>query len=170
LRAVAFDLDPASVLSLREALPQWEIEVVNEAPTASRVRDWNPGGVDLLIIRAREDVGETLGLCRLLACCGLFSRALHDEGADQLGQHRSRQNEIRRVDAPLLVLVLPGQESFVRAALAAGADGCLVLPVHAKEIASMLARMEEHNQPGRHTLNLDQAQDEDHWQDEGGQG
>jgi hypothetical protein len=26
------------------------------------------------------------------------------------------------------------------------------------------------NQPGRHTLNLDPAQREDHWRDDGGQG
>jgi hypothetical protein len=63
-----------------------------------------------------------------------------------------------------------GQESLVRAALEAGADSCLVLPVDAKEVASMLARRRQGTQPGRHTLNLDQAQREDRWRDDGGQG
>src|SRR4051812_14173040 len=35
LRAVAFDVDAASLISLREALPEWEIEVVNGATAAS---------------------------------------------------------------------------------------------------------------------------------------
>jgi hypothetical protein len=34
----------------------------------------------------------------------------------------------------------------------------------------MLARAHAGNQPGRHTLNLDQAQREDRWRDDGGQG
>jgi hypothetical protein len=58
----------------------------------------------------------------------------------------------------------------VRTVLEAGAHSCLVLPVHAKNLVSMLARTHEGNQPGRHTLNLQQAQDEDRWQDDGGQG
>ncbi len=36
-------------------------------------------------------------------------------------------------------------------------DSCLVLPVHAKEVASLLARGRQGNQPGRHTLDLDRA-------------
>jgi hypothetical protein len=34
----------------------------------------------------------------------------------------------------------------------------------------MLAHAQAGNQPGRHTLNLEQAQREDEWQDDGGQG
>jgi hypothetical protein len=58
----------------------------------------------------------------------------------------------------------------VWAALEAGADSCLVLPVHAKGVASMLVHARAGNQPGRHTLNLDQAQIEGRWRDDGGQG
>ncbi len=170
LRAVAFDLDAASLISLREALPEWEIEVIKGATAASLPHDWNPGAADLLIVKAREEVAETLGLCRFLAYCTSYSRDSGQEAATTLGVRKSSQNQARRADAPLLVLVPPGQESLVKAALAAGAASCLVLPVHAKEVASMLARARQGNQPGRHTLNLDRAQCEDRWRDDGGQG
>jgi CheY-like chemotaxis protein len=145
-KAIAFDVDPASLLSLREALPEWEIEAVRGATAALLTQDSDPGAADLLIVGARDDVTETLGLCR-----GLRSQA-------------------GRAVTPLLVLVPPAQPALVRAALEAGADSCLVLPVNAKEVASMLAHARAGNQPGRHTLNLDQAQREDRWRDDGGQG
>ena len=63
----------------------------------------------------------------------------------------------------------PAQETLVTAALGAGADSCLVLPVHAKDLASMVARVRAGNRPGRHTLGLDKAQREDPWQDVGGE-
>ena len=53
LKAVAFDLDAASLSGLREALPGWEIEVLHGATAASLTYDWNPGEADLL---AAEDV------------------------------------------------------------------------------------------------------------------
>jgi hypothetical protein len=170
LRAVAFDLDAASLISLREALPGWEIEVVNGATAASLAHAWDPGAADLLVVQARGEVAETLGLCRFLVSCGVFSTDSREEAAETLGRPRSQQNQARRADAPLLVLVPSGREPLVRAALAAGATRCLVLPIHAKEVASMLARARQGNQPGRHTLNLDRAQSEDHWRDDGGQG
>jgi DNA-binding NarL/FixJ family response regulator len=170
LKAIAFDLDRASLISLREALPEWEIEVVNGATAASLTHDWNPGAADLLVLRAGEDVAETLGLCRFLVGCGVFSTDARRKAADSSRLPRNRQDQARRADAPLLVLVPPGQESLVRAALEAGAVSCLVLPVHAKEVASMLARVRQGNRPGHHTLNLDQAQCEDRWRDDGGQG
>jgi DNA-binding NarL/FixJ family response regulator len=146
LRAVAFDLDAASLISLREAFPEWEIELVNGATTGSLTQDWDPGLADLLVVGAGDHMEQTLGLCR-----GFRSQA-------------------GRAFTPLLVLVPPAEEGYVRAALHAGANGCLVLPVHAKEVASMLSRVHEGNQPGRHTLNLDPAQREDRWRDDGGQG
>ena len=73
-------------------------------------------------------------------------------------------------DPPLLVLVPAGQESLVKATLEAGADGCLVLPIHAKQVASMVIRAHQAKQPGRHTLNVERAQAEDRWRDDGGQG
>jgi len=45
-----------------------------------------------------------------------------------------------------------------------------MLPIDAKEVASMLVRAQAGNQPGRHTLNLEKAQTEDRWRDDGGEG
>jgi DNA-binding NarL/FixJ family response regulator len=171
LRAVAFDLDEASLCSLREALPEGKVEVVNGATAASLSPDWNPRAVDLLVVKARTEVAETLGLCRFLAfTCGASSTGARKDVAEALGLQRSQQNQARRADVPLLVLVPSGQESFVKAALEAGADSCLVLPIQAKEVARMLTHVWQGNQPGRHTLNLDRAQREDRWRDDGGQG
>ena len=144
-KAVAFDVDPDSLASLGQALPGWEVQTIHGACPGLLTRDWDPGATDLLVIGAREQPGETLGLCR-----GLRSRA-------------------GRAHTPLLVLVRPGQESVVRAALDAGADSCLVVPVHPKDLVSMLARARAGNRPGRHTLGLDRAQREDQWRDEGGE-
>jgi hypothetical protein len=63
-----------------------------------------------------------------------------------------------------------GQETLVGAALEAGARGCLMLPIHAKELTSLVARARESNRPGRHTRRLDEAQIEDLWQEDGGEG
>jgi hypothetical protein len=169
-RAVAFDLDAASLISLREALPGWEVEVVNGATAASLSRDWNPGAANLLVVKAQEEAAETLGLCRFLASCSGYSRDSQQEVAGILGPHRNGQNQEMRVDAPLLVLVPPGQETLVGAALEAGAHSCLMLPIHAKDVASMLIHACAGNQPGRHTLNREGAQTEDRWRDDGGQG
>jgi DNA-binding response OmpR family regulator len=144
-RAIAFDVDPASLLSLRRAFPGWEVDAVQGA-AASRTEDWSPGAADLLVVGARADVTETLALCR-----GLRSQAGREE-------------------TPLLVLVSSGQPALVRAALEAGANSCLVLPVHAREVVRVLTRAREGNRPGWHTLDLDRAQSEDRWRDDGGQG
>ena len=71
-KVIAFDVDRASLLSLRKALPDSVIEVVNGATAASLTRDWNPGTVDLLVVVAREDLEETLRLCRFLVSCFLW--------------------------------------------------------------------------------------------------
>jgi DNA-binding NarL/FixJ family response regulator len=175
-KAIAFDVDAASLVSLREALPDCEIEVVNGATAASLNRDWDPGTVDLLVVRAGEDVAETLGLCRFLVSCGVLARDSQGATDSQeelprtLGLRRSRENPSRRPHSPLLVLVRHGQESTVKAVLEAGAHSCLMLPFNAKEVASMLVHAREGNHPGRHTLNLERAQIEDRWRDDGGQG
>src|SRR5438132_11093634 len=145
-RAVAFDVDPASLLSLRQAFPNWEIEAVEGATASSLTQDWNLGAADLLILGARDDEAATLDLCR-----GLRKQAA-------------------RAVTPLLVLLRPAQRGLVRNVLKAGADSCLVLPIDAKEVASMLVRAQAGNQPGRHTLNLQKAQTEDRWRDDVGQG
>ena len=98
-----------------------------------------------MVVGARTDVTQTLGLCR-----GLRSQA-------------------GRAQTPRLVLVQPGRKPLVRAALEAGADSCLVLPVHAKELVTMLSRALAGNRPGRHTLGLDQPQSDDEWRDDGGE-
>lgn len=144
-RAIAFDVDGASLASLRKGLPEWEIKAVQGATAASLTRDWNPAAVDLVVLGARDDVTEILGLCR-----GLRSQA-------------------GRARTPVLVLVPPAQPALVRDVLKAGADSCLVLPIHAKEVASILVHARAGNQPGRHTLDLNRAQCEDRWRDEGGE-
>jgi len=169
-RAVAFDLDAASLASLREALPGWQIKDVCGTSATSLSRAWDPGAVDLLVVAAHENVNETLGLCRFLSFSTSYSKDFRPEAAGPLGLARGLLNQPRRRDAPLLVLSRPGQEAFVRAALEAGAHSCLVLPIHAKEVVSMLAHARAGNQPGRHTLDLEGAQTEDRWRDDGGQG
>src|SRR5262249_29734843 len=144
-KAVAFDADTNTLASLRQAFPGWEIQAIDGATTASLVRDWDPEAKDLLVVGIRDQVASTLGLCRGL------------------------RSQVGRARTPLLVLVPPAREALVRAALDAGADSCLVWPVHPKELASMIARARAGKRPGRHTLNLDQAQREDLWQDEGGE-
>jgi DNA-binding response OmpR family regulator len=144
-KAIAFDVDPASLESLRQAFPGWQVEAANGATAQSLDRDWDPGPASLLVVGAREDMARTLGLCRSL------------------------RSQAGRARTPLLVLVQPGQEPLVRAALDAGADSCLVLPVHAKELVTMVSRALAGNRPGRHTLGLDQPQHDDQWQDDGGE-
>jgi DNA-binding response OmpR family regulator len=144
-KILAFDVDPASLESLRQAFPGWQVESVNRATTASLDQDWDPGAASLLVVGAREEVADTLGLCR-----GLRGQA-------------------GRSQTPLLVLVRPQQEPLVRAALDARADSCLVLPIHPKELVTMLSRARAGNQPGRHTLGLDQPQRQDRWRDDGGE-
>ena len=175
-KAIAFDVDQASLISLRQALPDCVIEIVNGATAASLSRDWNPGTVDLLVVKARREVAETLELCRFLVSCGVLARNAfvatdsQEEVPTTLGLHRHRQNRRRRPHSPLLVLVPPSRKRIVADALRAGAHNCLMLPINAKEVASMLLRAQTGNQPGRHTLNLERAQTEDRWRDDGGEG
>jgi hypothetical protein len=169
LTAVAFDLDADSLSSLRNALPEWDVAVHTGSTAASLTDAWGPGAVDLLVVQASADVAATLALCRCLGRCGVVSRESEKE-ASILGPRGSLQTRAQRAHAPLLVLVSPGQEGLVKSALEAGAHSCLVLPINAKEIASMLVRARTGNQPGRHTDTLEAAQGEDRWRDEGGQG
>jgi AmiR/NasT family two-component response regulator len=81
---------------------------------------------------------------------------------------RGLRGQAGRANTPLLVLVSSPQEDLVRAALEAGAHSCLVLPVHVKDLAGVVARAGE-GRPGRHTLGLDRAQHKDVWRDDGGE-
>src|SRR5216683_3813210 len=175
-KVIAFDVDQASLISLRKALPDSLIEVVNGATASSLTQDWNPGTVDLVVVKARKEVAETLELCRFLVSCGVLAKDApmvtdsQEEMPKTLGLHRRRRNVGRRPHSPLLVLVPPSRKSIVRDVLRAGAHSCLMLPIDAKEVASMLVRAQAGNQPGRHTLNLEKAQTEDRWRDDGGEG
>jgi DNA-binding response OmpR family regulator len=144
-KVIAFDVDPDSLASLRQAFPGWAVEATDGATADALEHDWDPGAAALLVVAGRDRVAETLGLCR-----GLRSQA-------------------GRARTPLLVLVPPDQETLVRAALDAGADGCLVLPVHAKQLVSLVARVRAGHRPGRHTRSLDPAQQGDPWRDDGGE-
>jgi FKBP-type peptidyl-prolyl cis-trans isomerase 2 len=145
-RAIAFDVDPETLSTLRQAFPEWQIEVSNRAMIDSLIAGCSLGTVDLMVLGVRDKAAETLGLCRVL------------------------RKQAGSVQTPLLIVVPPGEEDLTRGALDAGATSCLVLPVHAKELASMVIRAQEGNRPGRHTLNLNRAQEQDRWRDDGGQG
>ena len=176
MKAIAVDVDQASLISLRKALPDAAIEEVNGATVASLTRDWNPGTVDLVVVKALKEVAQTLDLCRFLVSCGLLGRDApvvtdsQEAMPKTLGLHRRRRNVARRPHSPLLVLVPPSRKSIVTDVLKAGAHSCLMLPINAKDVASMLVHAQAGNQPGRHTLNLERAQTEDRWRDDGGQG
>jgi hypothetical protein len=86
-KAVAIDWDAASLSSLREALPGWEIGVVNGATATSPSHDWDPGAADLLVVKAREEVAEPVGLCRFLVFCGVVSTDSREEVAETRGPH-----------------------------------------------------------------------------------
>jgi CheY-like chemotaxis protein len=144
-KVIAFNVDSESLLSLRQAFPDGEIGMIDGTTSGSLLSDQDFAAVDLLVLGARDQVVDTLELCRSL------------------------RSQAGLAQTPLLVLVQPAQEAVVRAALAAGASSCLVLPVHAKELVVMVNRVRAGNQPGRHTLDLHHAQSEDQWRDHGGE-
>jgi hypothetical protein len=175
-KAIVFDADQTSLVSLREALPDFVIESINGATAASLTRNWNPGTVDLLVVSARRQVAQTLELCRFLVSCGVLGKSAsavtdsEEEAPKTLGLYRGRRHVGRRPHSPLLVLVSASRKRIIRGVLKAGAHSCLILPINAKEVASMLIHAQKGNQPGRHTLDLERAQTEDRWRDTGGQG
>lgn len=159
-----------SLSSLRKALPGWKIETLAGATETSLTDQWHPGEVDLLVVQAHDEATRTLAFCRFLVRCAVFSSDSQKEVADILGPRGSLQTQAQRAHVPLLVLVPAGQEDLVKSALEAGAHSCLVLPFDAKDVATMLVHAHAGNQPGRHTDDLEGAQSEDRWRDEGGQG
>jgi hypothetical protein len=50
-KVIAFDVDQAILSTLHKAFPNSVIEVVNGATAGSLTRDWNPGTVDLLVVK-----------------------------------------------------------------------------------------------------------------------
>ena len=169
-RAIAFDVDTVSSASLRQALPGWQIDTVYGATVASLPCDWAPGRVDLLVVGVREDVAETWGLCHFLARSTSAVREPRRVAVETTALPKNLLEVARRTAVPLLLLLPSGQGILVEAGLEAGANHCLMLPINAKEVASMFAHAHAGNQPGRHTSNLERAQTEDRWRDDGGQG
>jgi hypothetical protein len=168
-QAVAFDLDAASLASLRTALPDWEIETLHRATAGSLTHDWNAAEADLLVVAARGEEAETLRLCRFLVRCSASPMDPWQSAAPAVAVQAGRNAPSRRADAPLLVLVPPGLEPVVRAAYEAGADHCLVLPVQALEVASAVARLRQGDRSKRHALmfGLGQIRSENCWRDPG---
>jgi DNA-binding response OmpR family regulator len=146
LQAVAYELDCESLSCLRDALPGWQIQVVRGAVPRPTEKDWIPGEAGLVVLGTNVPLSETLGICRAL---------------------RSR---VGWGTVPLLALVPPQQAARVRTMLEAGADSCLVLPVHPKEIKKMVSDTGRGTHPGQHTLNLHQPCRTDENRDEGGEG
>lgn len=106
-KAVALNVDAASLVGLREALPGWQIEIVNGATAASLARAWNPGAADLLVVGVRGEGADTLGLCRFLAFCTSYSEDTRQERLEPSGPDGSRRSPRHRRDAPLLVWCPP---------------------------------------------------------------
>ncbi len=140
LMAVAFDLDAASLIGLRHALPAWAVKVLNGASASSLSPDWNPGAADLFVVKAGANVTETLGLCRFLAYCPTYSSDHRQDPRETCGPDNGKPNGLQRVNPPLIVLALPGQEVLMQTALEAGAFRCLTLPIDAGGMAKALAQ------------------------------
>jgi peptidylprolyl isomerase len=169
-RVIAFDPDLSSLASLREALPGWQIDVISGATADSLPCDWEPGAADLLVIRVLDDRAEALNLCRFLAVFAPPSDGSGHETVAPFGQDTNHGGRVLRVNIPLLILMPSEQRAFVRAALEAGALGCLMLPVKAAQVIDLLEHARTGNRQGAHTLDLDQADREERWQDDGGPG
>src|SRR5262249_49080838 len=133
-RAIVFDVDEATLVSLRQAFSEWQVEVSDRATIDLLIDGHSLGVVSLLVLGGGAKGAEGLVLCRVL------------------------RKHLGSANTPILMLVLPGEDSLVRAALEAGATSCLVLPVHVKELTNMVARAGEGSRPGRHTLKLNPAQ------------
>jgi len=145
-RAIAFDVDRDSMGTLRASLPGWEVQAAEGVTPATLALARSPAQAGLLVVGGRGGEAETLGMCRGL------------------------RGQRGREATPLLVLLGPEQGALAGAALEAGADSCLLLPVKAGDLAGVLARARAGDRPGRHTHCLDRPQPADRWRDEGGEG
>jgi DNA-binding NarL/FixJ family response regulator len=168
--AAAFNVDSASMACLREALPDWRIDVFTGVAASSMPANWSPLGADLFVVGARENVVETLGLCRFLAACTGYSHDVRAAAAEPLEQREDLRNQATRTHAVVLVFIPCGQDHLIARILEAGASCCLMQPIHAKDIVRTVANAQSGNQPSRHTLNLQQAQRKNLWRDDGGEG
>jgi len=144
-KVLAFDVDADSLTTIRDAFPEWDVEVINGATTASLDRDWNPAGADLLVVGVRGGLAETLGLCREL------------------------RSQAGRAHVPLLVLVAPALRALVSGELGPSNHSCLALPVRASDLVGAVTLAQSGNRPGREALGPDGAGRGDPWRDEGGE-
>jgi hypothetical protein len=98
IQIIAFDVDQASLKSLRKALPDSVIKLINGATAVSLTQDWDPGTVDLVVVKPRKEPAQTLELCRFLVSCGVLARDARavtdsqEEMPKTLGLHRLRRN------------------------------------------------------------------------------
>jgi hypothetical protein len=63
----------------------------------------------------------------------------------------------------------PGQQTLEGPASEAGTRSCRIVPIHPEEATSTLAHARAVNQTGWQTLGLDQAEEENPWQQDGGE-
>jgi peptidylprolyl isomerase len=167
-RVIVFDPDAPSLAALYDALVGWRVDVVYGATADTLPCDWDPGDARLLIVGVSANMTDTLDLCRFLAFCAALpqgSGSATAQAADGDGR-----GVVRRDGVPLVVLMPHHAGTMVSAALEAGADGCLMLPLRAEDVRAVVGHGRTDTRQGRHTLNLDRAEREDRWSDEGGQG
>jgi hypothetical protein len=168
-RAFAFDVDAASLSSLREALPAWELEAVNGATAASLPRDWGPGVAGLLVVGLRANVAESMGLCRFLAHRNSYACDPWQETVEP-GEPPGGGGGGGRAGALLVVLTPSGQEWLTEEALGAGTHRCLSLPLQAGQVTHLLSRPRADGDRGRRSPSPAGARAEDPWRDDGGEG
>jgi hypothetical protein len=175
-KIIAFNLDQPSLTGLRDAFPGFVIEAVDGAAAPSQRADWDPGTIDLFVVQSGDEIAQTLELCRSLASSAVLAKAgpvitdSQEANPRKSGLRAGPPDGQRRTRSPILVLLPQIQMKHLRDVLKAGAHTCLALPINAKDVTSMLAHAQAGNQPGRHTLNLERAQIEDRWRDDGGEG
>jgi FKBP-type peptidyl-prolyl cis-trans isomerase 2 len=189
-RVVAFDVDAASLASLRDALPERDIVSVQGATVASLSGHWAPRAADILFVGLRDsvaetcercggnetisvvprdNVAETLGLCRLLSSCTSRSpEARKDKIETSVPEQRLQRQAIRN---PRVFLLVPAElEALADEAFAAGVHGCLLLPIHANDVTTVLAHGLADNEQGRHKRAIRRQEEDDPRQDYGGEG
>jgi FKBP-type peptidyl-prolyl cis-trans isomerase 2 len=167
-RVVVFDPDAPSLAAVYEALVGWRVDVVYGATADTLPCDWEPGDARLLIVGVGGELADTLDLCRFLAFCAAPPQPSSNAAAQAAAEHS--RGAVRRDGIPLVVLMPHQAGTMVSAALEAGADGCLMLPLRAEDVRAVVDQGRAGTRQGRHMLNLDRTEREDRWADEGGQG
>lgn len=137
-RALAFDVDPVSSGLLRQALPGWRIESMFGQTAETLQGDWNPGGVNLLVVGVRDDFTETLALCRFLAYCTYYSSSFPREPGRRQTESERLRGVHPPVDAPVLALIPGGKEMFAKALNEAGVHASLLLPLNLSDLVEAL--------------------------------